>query len=91
MLVYFVKGFEIHLSNLSEGMDTGVGTTASNDFNILFQDHSKNLLQLLLHRIRVGLTLPTAVIGTVVRNFNKVSTQWRKLRFDLIVRIHLFL
>ena len=62
---HFVKRY-VHMRHLSQGMDSGVGSPRPVQFYRCRDDLKKSALQMILNRILVGLTLPSAKWSTVV-------------------------
>ena len=55
------------------GMHTGIGSSCTHHLYLLSEKDGKGTLQLLLHRIGIGLNLPAVIVGSVVTKEYKIS------------------
>lgn len=58
-----------------KGVYTRIRSAATHNFYFLFKHLIDNCLERTLNGRRIQLALPTAIIGTIVRNLDKVSVQ----------------
>jgi hypothetical protein len=75
--------WKVRLCNLSKSVDTRIGATGTHNFHFLPKHHRAGSFQYILDSVGIRLTLPTAVIGTIVRNLQKVPSQFFAPGFDL--------
>ena len=76
--VYQLVGFHrnpvgIEVGCHVSGMYAGIGSSCSHHLHFLSQKYGEGALQLLLHRIGIGLNLPTVVVGAVVTEEYEIS------------------
>jgi len=60
------------------GMNTGIGSTGTNQINIRSQNGTQRFYQYFLNRNTVGLALPTVIGRSFVRNINKIPPSHAK-------------
>ena len=76
--VYQLVGFHrnpvgIEVGCHVSGMYAGIGPSCSHHLHFLSQKYGEGALQLLLHRIGIGLNLPAVVVGAVVTEEYEIS------------------
>lgn len=70
----------IEVGVIVSGMNTCIGTAASGDTDRLAQFQAEAAFQLGLYARRLGLDLPSAVVGTVIRQMDKISFHVTKIQ-----------
>lgn len=59
-------------------MNPRVGAPCADHLDVFSQQNRQATLQLLLHRVGIGLNLPAMIVGAIIAKGNKVSTHGRK-------------